>query len=273
MEDNKIVLEYKGYKSELWINHKDRDRYYGNFYTPDDLTSPKSIDGDNCKYAADTIEEARRRFEFQVERDIECREYRIKQNIWERETDHVSVKHVFAIHPRKFEERVKEGKFDKSLLTAVKGGIYEVPLYYVTKAWDVLLKGSLPNAWMIGLEEEEDYTEEEVKEFIEDYNVSRMRDEAIRDNDSMKEIWKEQFGIDIDALDVDFQKFNMHIYPNVTFEEARDYFWDVPDGIYEWILDWINYSEDKSKGEISHDAVSSLMEYAADVLNEKHYND
>ena len=35
----------------------------------------------------------------------------------------------------------------------LRGGIYEVPLWYVTKAWDVLLKGDLcNNAWRIEYE-------------------------------------------------------------------------------------------------------------------------
>ena len=269
MGKEKIIaeFEYKGYKSEVWINHKDRDRYYGNVYTPTDYTKPYAIaDWGVMKYAGDSLEEARKQFEWQVEMLIEQEQERKRQEEWEQVTDYISVSQVCAIHPRKFEQRVKEGKFDKTLLTAVKGGVYAIPIYYITKAWDVLLKGSLPNAYMIGCEEDDDYTEEDVREFNEENGVTRTRAEASQDNDRMKEIWKEYFGIDIDALDVDFRVFDIHLEPNVSEDEYRYYFGDVPNGIYEWILGHINYSEEDSRARVSYDFAAALMEYTADVL-------
>ena len=269
MGKEKIIaeFEYKEYKSEVWINHKDRDRYYGNVYTPADYTKPYAIaDWGVMKYAGDSLEKARKQFEWQVEMLIEQEQERKRQEEWESVTDYISVGQVCAIHPRKFEQRVKEGKFDKNLLTAVKGGVYAVPIYYITKAWDVLLKGSLPNAYMIGCEEDDDYTEEDVREFNEENGVTRTRAEASQDNDRMKEIWKEYFGIDVDALDVDFRVFDMHLEPNVSEDEYRYYFGDVPNGIYEWILGHINYSEEDSEAKVSYDFAAALMEYTADVL-------
>ena len=269
MANEKVIaeFEYKGYKSEVWINHKDRNRYYGYIYTPDNPTQPYAIpDWGVMPYAGDNLEEARRRFEWQVEMLIEQEQERKRQEEWESVTDYISVSQVCAIHPRKFEQRIKEGKFDKNLLTAVKGGVYAVPIYYITKAWDVLLKGSLPNAYMIGCEEDDDYTEEDIREFIEENGVTRMRAEACRDNDRMTEIWKGCFGIDIDALEVDFSVFDMHLEPNVSGDERGYYFEDVPNGIYEWILGYINYSEDSTEAKVSYDFAAALMEYAADVL-------
>lgn len=269
MGKEKIIaeFEYKKYKSEVWINHKDRDRYYGNIYTPADYTKPYAIaDWGIMKYAGDSLEEAHKRFECQVEMLIEQEQERKRQEEWESVTDYISVGQVFAIKPRAFEQRVKEGKFDKNLLIAVKGGVYAVPIYYITKAWDVLLKGSLPNAYMIGCEEEEDATEEDIKEFMEECQATRTRAEAYRDNELMKDVWKRHFGIDIDVLDVDFRVFDMHLEPNVSEDEYRDYFGDVPNGIYEWILGHINYSEEDSEARVSYDFAAALMEYTADVL-------
>ncbi len=270
MEKKEIIaeFEYKGYKSEVWINHKDRDRYYGNIYTPKDWSKPYFVaDWLEACYAGDNLEEARQRFESKAEMLIEREQERKLQEEWESVTDYRSVGSIFCIYPKMFERRINAGEFDKSLLIAVKGGVYEVPLYYVTKAWDILLKGSLHNAYMIGCEEEEGATEEDIREFMVENQATRTRCEAYQDNAKIKELWKKYFDIDIDALEVDFRKFDMHLEPNVTEKEYYWYFCDVPNGIHEWILGWINYREkENSEGAVSYDAVSSLMEYAADVL-------
>lgn len=262
MENEKFIFEYKGYKSEVHVNPKDHYRLHGNIYLPENWEKPYR----GSSYAANNIEDARKSFEKIVEELIEAREESIRQKEWERVTDHVSVGQVFAIKPRKFEQRIKDGKFDKNLLIAVKGGVYAVPIYYMTKAWDVLLKGSLPNAYMIGCEEDEDATEEDVKEFMEECNASRTRAEAYRDNELMKDVWKRHFGIDIDTLEVDFCVFDMHLEPNVSCKEYRAYFEDVPDGIYEWILDAINYCENDYPDGVRYHVAASLMEFTADVL-------
>ena len=262
MEDEKIIFEYRGYKSEAYVNHKAHNRIHGNIYSPGKWDKPLN----GWSYAANDVEDARKSFEKCVEELIEAEAESVRQQEWEQVTDHISVGQVFAIKPRAFEQRVKEGKFDKNLLIAVKGGVYAVPIYYITKAWDVLLKGSLPNAYMIGCEEEEDATEEDIKEFMEECQATRTRAEAYRDNELMKDVWKRHFGIDIDVLDVDFRVFDMHLSPNVSYDEYRDYFCDVPNGIHEWILDPINYCENDYPDGVRYHVAASLMEYTADVL-------
>ena len=55
----------------------------------------------------------------------------------------------------------------------------------------------------------------------------------------------------------------MHLPPNVTYEEYQDYFMDVPEGIDEWILCGINHP---NRDIVTHDEVSALMEFTAEVL-------
>ena len=55
----------------------------------------------------------------------------------------------------------------------------------------------------------------------------------------------------------------MHLPPNVTYEEYQDYFMDVPEGIDEWILCGINHPNSDI---VTHDEVSALMEFTAEVL-------
>ncbi len=162
--------------------------------------------------------------------------------------------------PDEFQERISSPDFDRKLIEGVVGGDYTVPLYYVTKAWDILLKGTL-DVWsfMIGPEEDDDFSEETLKEFMEEEGATRSRGQATIDNDKMKALWKAQFGIDIDELDVDFTIFDMHIPPKVKPNEYNDYFLDVPDGIVEWIMCGINHPT----GGVTFDSVSSLMEFTA----------
>lgn len=116
---------------------------------------------------------------------------------------------------------------------------------------------------MIEPEEEEDCTEADIQEFLAEEKATRTRCEACQANNKMKNMWKELFNIDIDNLDIDFLQFNKHLPPNVTYEEYRDYFVYVPEGIDEWILCGINHPDSDI---VTHDEVSSLMEFTAEVL-------
>ena len=257
--DKLPVLEYKGYKALLTLNPED-NRLYGKIYTPENPLEPM----DSWGFARDCIKDAEDIFHHQVEKIILYKQIDEKCSEWKKNTDFESVRCVMNILPDKFRERVVEHKFDHSLLSSVKGGDYEVPLYYVTKAWDVLLKGSLfPIDFKIGPEEDEGCTEDDIKAFLVEENATRARCEACKDNDKMKVVWKEFFDIDIDSLDIDFLKYNMHIPPNITYDEYDYYFSDIPDGINEWILFGINYPE---REYIAHYYVSSLMEFTAQVL-------
>jgi predicted HicB family RNase H-like nuclease len=257
--DKLPVLEYKGYKAILTLNPED-NRLFGKIYSPDNPLEPM----DGWGFTRDSIKDAEIIFHYQVEKIILHKENREKCLEWKKNTDFESVGSVMNILPDKFRQRLVEHRFDNSLLLSVKGGDYEVPLYYVTKAWDVLLKGSLfPIDFMIGPEEDEDCTENDIKEFLAEKNATRTRCKACNDNDNMKAVWKEFFDIDIDSLEVDFLKYNMHIPPNFSYEEYFEYFKDIPDGIEEWILFGINYPESE---EIAYDYVSALMEFTAQVL-------
>ena len=254
------VLEYKGFIGLLEYNASDNGRIYGTICPPEEPGTPL----DNWGFAQDNIEDATQLFKSQVEKIISYRAYKKDLTEWKRVTDYESVRCVVDIVPDKFRQRVKDGIFDKSLLHGVKGGCYAPPLYYVTKAWDIILKGTLePVDFMIGPEEEDDCTEESIAEFLRENNATRSRCNACKDNDRMKDLWKELFDIDIDTLEIDFHLFDMHLPPNVSTKEYEDYFSDVPNGVNEWILGSVNYPENES---IFHDSVASLMEFTAQVL-------
>jgi hypothetical protein len=251
-----IHLEYKGYTAVCTPNPKDKGRYYGWPCHPEHPNKPMK----DWTFAGDTPEEAEKHFKSQVCKIIEYEEYRNKQKTWKDNTDWESIGAVFDILPDKFLERIEAETFDKHLLDEVRGGVYAVPLCYVTKAWDVLLKGSLESwSFMIGPEEDYDFSEETLREYLEEEEADRSRGQAISDNDRMKAIWKEKFGIDIDGLEVDFTQFGMHIPLKVSKEDYYWHFLDVPDGIVEWVMDGINHPS----GGCSFDSVSSLMEFTA----------
>ena len=79
----------------------------------------------------------------------------------------------------------------------------------------------------------------------------------------MKTLWKELFDIDLDSIEIDFHQFDMHLPPKVSTKTYEKYFNDVPNGINEWILDSVNYTDGTST---AHDGVSALMEFTAQVL-------
>ena len=259
MKENITQLEYKGYKALITLNPTD-NRFLGKICTPENPLTPM----DYWKFAGNDIEEARKRFHSQVEKILSYKYFEERRQEWKSNTDYKSVRCVMNILPNEFEQRIKDNMFDNSLLMPVKGGDYEVPLYYATKAWDVILKGELfPIDFMIGPEEDIACTEEDIKEFLEENNYTRSRCGACKDNDKMKLIWKEYFNIDIDSLEIDFLQYDMHLPPNVSRDAYQDYFMDVPDGIDEWIMGGINRPDSEC---VSHDELSALMEFTAEVL-------
>lgn len=258
-----LRFEYKGYFTVMKIGNHDL-RYGGDFY---EMEHPEKAIED-YGFAADNETEAKKRFEGMVEMIINRQEWKLRNQLWEEsDIDSESIGCVFDILPEKFRQRVVAGKFDKSLMVGVQGGDYVVPLFYVTKAWEVLLKGKLEHyAFMIGPEEDdEDDYEAALKEFMDDTRATRTRCKACQDNDRMKEIWREMLGVDVDAIDVDFSQFNMHLPPNVGEENYNDYFFDVPDGVFEWILGGINHPS----GKCTFESVSALMEFTALIVKER----
>lgn len=250
-----IYLEYKGYTAICKRNPKDRNRFYGRPYPPGHPDEPM-----DWYFAGDNRKEVEEMFRSQVDDIIKGEEFQKEQEAWSASNDNDSIGLVFDILPDRFLERLLAGNFDKSLLEGVKGGDYVVPLYYVTKAWDVLLKGTLDSwSFMIGPEEDDDFSEETLREFMEEEGATRSRGQAIIDNDRMKALWMEYFDIDIDKIEVDFTQYNMHIPPQISDADYYDHFLDVPNGIVEWIMNGVNYPT----GGVTFDGVSSLMEFAA----------
>jgi hypothetical protein len=254
--NKEIRLEYKGYTAVCTPNPKDRNRLYGMPCAPGHPNKPMK----DWPFAGDTAKDAEKQFRYQVNAIIRREEYRAEQKAWSEVNDKESIGSVFDILPEKFLDRISTGQFDKNLLEGVQGGDYVVPLYYVTKAWDILLKGTLDGwSFMIGPEEDDDFSDESLKEFMEEEGATRSRGQATIDNDQMKVLWKEQFGIDIDKIEVDFTQYNKHIPPRISKSAYYDYFLDVPDGVVEWIMGGINHPT----GGVTFECVSCLMEFTA----------
>lgn len=254
------IFKYRGYIGILHYGYED-NRIYGSIANE---KTPECI-SETC-FAGDNLEEAEEWFQSSVRRAISVSEYKLKNENWKHSVDIQSISAAYNILPEVFLERINKGMFDESLLKSTVGGDYEVPLYYVTKAWDYILNGSLCGlSFMIdiGVENPND---EDIKEFILEMNPIRFREEAITLNNKMKEIWLDKFGIDINKLNVDFSIFNKNLYPQVSWADEYDYFSNVPDGVDEWILSPVIYPDINY---IFYDVVSCLMEFAAKITRER----
>lgn len=264
--DKKLpVLYYKGYLAYLFINSKDRNRIYGSIAKegfPKDIIIHNSFAGNN-------IQEVKERFRNCVEQQINLKNYNEKNKQWKDKEDYKSIATVYNILPNKFKARLEASLFDKTLIEKVKGGFYEVPLYYVTKAWDCILKSNLCGyGFMAGPSsyEEDNHDIQEWRDFIIEESPKRFRCQAIADNNNMKGIWMKYFGIDIDSLNIDFSKYNRHIMPNVDKAGEYSFFHDVPNGVFEYIFDPINHP---SEDFIFFDTISDIMEAASVIKHEE----
>lgn len=265
MKKEASILEYKGYRTELKYM-LGIGKLWGRIYSSETTRPIKDY-----AFTAGNIGEAKQYFESLVESIIyleylhkRCKTWNEIKEMWKKTNDYQSISCAFNILPDEFLQRIQDNNFDTTLLKKTRGGIYEVPLYYVTKAWDIILKGPLfPIDYKIGPEEEPDCTEDDIKAFLTEQQATRSRCQACKDNDKMKIIWKEHFDIDIDELPVDFMRFNMHLPPCASDDSFNDYFGNPVDGIEEWILSGINHKNVES---ISHNDVSALMEFTAEVL-------
>lgn len=251
-----IKLEYKGYTTILSPEREPFELY-------------KICEQGSCKpldcwgFSADNLDEANLRFHWQVENIIAQKAFHNRNNTWLANIDYESISDVLNIHPKKFKKRVLEGKFDESLLISVQGGDYAVPLYYVTKAWEEILKGNLCSLdFKVCSEEDGDKTIDDEEMLVEEH-ATRRRSEAIVQNDEMKLLWKELFNIDLNKIEIDFTQFNRHIPPHISKREADYYFIDSLNGVSGWILPRIN---NKGSNSISFDAVSCLMEFVTYVI-------
>lgn len=234
MKKKPVSFEYKGYKCEASFDKKSL-QYAGTLTDDSGNLLKHCFMGD---YESDFITMGRKEIDSILSRrasDLLFRE-------WKKTPLSTLVSSVFNLQPERFQELAESGKFDLHFLVP---GFYEVPLAYVTKAYDVLLKG---------------YMMENLDWFETEYgDGGRSVEDAIKLNDEIKQIWKDQAGIDIDALEVDFSQFNAHIAPQVSKEEEDRYFYDIPDGICEWIISGIFNPQECC----AHDATSCLMEYMA----------
>src|SRR5574344_125461 len=220
-------LEYKGYTAYLLAKE---GRYFSKVYEP---RNNNPLEG--CGFSVDTLEEAMPRFKSMGERELQNKAFKRKNEEWLSQTDYESISDVLNIHPKSFKQRVLDGKFDTSLLESVQGGDYAIPLFYVTKAWDEILKGTLTELDFLLCSEEHAGTLVDDEAMLSEKQATRRRSEAISRNDEMKLLWKELFNIDIDEIEIDFNQYNIHMPPNISSEDADLYFYDVPDGIVEWI--------------------------------------
>lgn len=209
--------------------------------------------------AANNLQEYEERFKEVVDDLIYSDKRKAKNEEWQRSgVDVDSIIAVFHMHPDELRKRILNKQYDISLNTKVPRGDYEVPLYYVTKAWDYILKGDTGrfSFWL-----EPDPDDDEAP-------AIRTLQTAIEDNEKIKEIWKEYFSVDIDELDVDFDKFDLHI-ANVSDSYYAWYFTSVPNGLEEWILDGVCRPHDGC----NFDHVSCLMEFAAYVRIQRRSSD
>ena len=135
-------LEYKGYKGVFRFISK-KEGFEARIFSSSNLREPLEdiyFRGRSKKYL-------RKRFENYVD-EIIAEKFLSKNNAeWLRANDYLSVCYVYNILPDEFRKRIENNEFDKILLESVKGWDYEVPLYYITKAYDILLKDFLIREW------------------------------------------------------------------------------------------------------------------------------
>lgn len=208
------------------------------------------------------LEDAEIEFVNYVEESLNMQRYCGDTFAWERKNDFRSVSNVMSCQPDEFLRRIREDNFDKSLLVEVPGGDYEVPVWYATKAWDFILKGETnPFDYYLG-PSSKNYSPEEIAKFQEENQYERLLDDAIADNDRMKQIWKEQFGINIDAFELDFSIFGKNLPPKVTEKEYRKHFWrrdfNLHEGVFKAAVMPISFRA-------GCNSISDLMETAAEI--------
>lgn len=251
MSRENATFKYKGYKITSKISKYDF-RYYGDIYPENCEGKPKARGG----IASDNLTEFEHHFQNRVEGLVRQDKWKIKDNEWRNSgIDIDSIIAVFDMQPETFRKRLETKKYDESLNEIVPGGHYEVPLPYVTKAWDYILKGDLDRySFWVEYDPDDD-----------DEPVIRTLDVAIKNNDEIKSLWKEFYGIDVDNLEVDFSHFDKHLPPNMDEDDSYEYFTGVPDGVIEWILDGIL----NPYGRCHFDYVSCLMELAEYIKRER----
>jgi len=234
-----FCIEEQGFKAVVKWNPK-VNRYYGTIYSTDAEDDPEHQWGG---FASDTLDEVRPHFEQSLKRLSWLKQERRNNEAWYKlGFDSESISCFVYILPQKLRELIKAEKFDRSVLDKVSILGVDVPAYYATKAWDILMhdRDWLDiDGFMIGYDDDPDDEPEEDEEVR-----TRSFEEILHDNDEIIEILKNEFNIDIRSEQIDFSRFNMHLPPNVTEEEMDFYFEDVPYGVSESIFPNIPYFQE-----------------------------
>lgn len=237
--------------------------YFGDIYSMDPAEDPKKEWGE---YAGDNPEKAEHNFRVCASHAAYTKEYRRRNQEWRKSgVDTEGILDFFSIRPDNLRRRIQSGEFDKKLIKNVDGMDLDVPIYYVTKAWELLFNHTefLDDYGILiryGEDDEEDDSDKEEKDV-------RTFGEAVAQNNEVKQILKEELGIDIDHMGITFHQFDKHLTPNVSASEMEDYFDSIPFGVCDWLLDGVNYPWDTCY----YDFVSGLVEFVAYIQKKYYY--
>lgn len=258
-----LHFEAYGFMSDA-VQNPETKRYYGDIYSMDPADDPQKKWGG---YAGDNPEEAEHYFRVFASHAAYTKEYTRRNQEWQKSgVDTEGILDFISIRPDNLRKRIQSGEFDKKLLKNVDGMDFDVPIYYVTKAWELLFNHAEfldEYGFFIGYDEEDD-DEDDCDEEEKD---ERTFEEAVAQNNEIKQILKDELGIDIDHMGITFHQFNKHLTPHVSESEMEDYFGGVPYGVCEWLLCGVNNPWDTCY----YDFVSGLMEFVAYIQKKYYY--
>ncbi|MCC8114891.1 MAG: hypothetical protein LIP03_13055 [Bacteroidales bacterium] len=202
-----VTVVHRGYKAIITME-KSTLRYYAKYYGPGSA-SPKEF---WCT-ADDTMEAMLVRIPVTIDKIIASEEGEREYRALCASLDLPSIGALIYMDAKAFEKLLAEKKFDASLLRGVPGIGKNIPLWVATKCWDILLHGGLNEYWKFWIECDEDIdTNDEEKSF-------RNFEGAIVDNNRIKELLWEYYGIDIDKLKLDFDSYGVDLR---TYENRSD---------------------------------------------------
>lgn len=95
-----------------------------------------------------------------------------------------AIEATYRIQPDKLNELYDAGQFDKSLIDDIGGLRCLLPIYYITKLWDLSIHDG---SWGSGFQSQ--------------------LDDADRRNHAVMDFWKSHFSIDVNSLDIDYSLY------------------------------------------------------------------
>lgn len=95
-----------------------------------------------------------------------------------------AIEAVFNIRPDDLQKIYDSGNFDNNLIDNIGGCRCLLPIYYITKLWDLALNDGTWNP-----------------------KLQLQLDDANRRNELLKDFWKKQYSINIDELTIDFSLY------------------------------------------------------------------